>query len=148
MNEITGTIQATGKDGQTRTFEYNRETEREYGVQRYTYMIVQGMASFQLDLQDEGCRLKVVALFHQGSGELRAMGLPDALIHLANVQFNKKVVSSSDKPEHHTYRGGGEYRTVDAEKVWRRLNANTNFVSYDEDEGVYTYDSLNRNVPN
>lgn len=57
------------------------------------------------------------------------MGIPDALIPRACNLLNVTICSSTNSPSHKTSKD--KYRTVDAEKMWKRL----------VEKGLATYDS-------
>jgi hypothetical protein len=57
-------------------------------------------------------------IFAEGD-EYRQQGLPEALMRELAVRSGKRIISSSNCKSAHLLRG--EYRTIEADKVWRRL---------------------------
>lgn len=137
MNTLK-TIMCTGKDGVTRKFEYedpepNMDSESE--VHSWTYLVKEHLEDpecfqFTVEESDENS-LKVTGMHNNGFSQYTAKGIPEAMIMMTKLEFAKSVHSSSNrKPE------SGEFRSVPADKIWKRLEARAEAV-YDESQDIF-----------
>ncbi len=120
-------LSCVGADGESRTFWYDVVEETTPGGSVWHFRVhrrnppdynkddwfVLGVIEF-----DEGS-VRVDMIENRGKEWYRAKGISEAIIIEASRVLGRRVVSSSNKVKV----ADNEYRTLDAEKVWRRLAA-------------------------
>ncbi len=138
LSELT----CLGKDGVPRTFyyeiSYNRhEVDAEWclRVHRRNPPQYNGDDWFELHLTPFDERsLRITMIENKRKDWYRAKGISDAIIPEAARVLQKRIVSSSNRVRVKE----NEYRTEDAEKVWRRLVAK-GLATYCDSSDRYIY---------
>ncbi len=124
------TVMAVGKDGVTRQFRYRCDVvDKLYDVtdststRRHWELEVlaerKPVATFRSTAVEIDPTSAISTEMFAESDEFREQGLPEALIRELALRSGKRIISSSNRQSAHLLRG--EYRTIDADKVWRRL---------------------------
>jgi len=125
------TVTAIGQDGLVRQFRYRcKVVDKLYDVmdptstRRHWELEVLGehepAATFRSTAVEIDRNSAVSIEIFADSDEYRQLGLPEALMRELALRSGRQISSSSNREAAHLLRG--EYRTPDADKVWRRLN--------------------------
>jgi hypothetical protein len=146
-----GTIKAYDKGCTEREFSYilSREETTDFTdttTIKYTFTVTEKWATYTLTLVDEKIRYRIVMMTNGLAEPVAGKGISEALIRQAYKTLKKPVVSSTNKNECkvHPTTGErnddleGEYRTVPATKIWKRL-VKTEEASYKVSEDRFYF---------
>ncbi|MHB8521894.1 MAG: hypothetical protein ACYDH9_14190 [Limisphaerales bacterium] len=104
------------------------------GARTFTYRIKtkpEDEEFFDFTVQEEQqARLRVTMMHNHSREEYTSKGVSEAMITTLAEASGKTVTSSSNKA------GPGEYRTVPADKIWKRL-VQKGLAQYNSDEDRY-----------
>ena len=111
-------IPCTGRDGVTREFEYQYEFDELDKVWHFAVEAVprpDSMEIFTMTFKPiNETTIRQISITHHHDPAYAAMGIPDAMLPEVKRILGKEVESSPPDV-------GGEFRSVDAEKMWTRL---------------------------
>jgi hypothetical protein len=144
-----GQLSATGKDGQTVSYEYTceRDTHLTGGYEsktKWCFSILIEQDVFQFDLVDEGSFMRVEMMSRQGCERYKARGIAEAFIRLSSQIFCIPIRSSTPACPKISSSGVPiveELHSEDARKVWKRLVAR-NEAYYDDETQRFTYPAV------
>lgn len=121
-------IECTDRNGITRKFSYEYDyykLEDQWHFRVHTIPPLKSLEFFELVVKPiSPDTVQVVVIRHNYIPEYMAKGIPDALLPEVREVLCKRIVSSPGKKQ------GNRFRTVDAEKYWKRFYS----------KGLATYD--------
>ena len=128
----TGQLVATGRDGQTETYQYFCEEDAHLvgagyeSKTKWCFSIVAEQDVFNFDLVVEDSFMRVEMMNRNDCDRYKARGIPEAFIRLSDQLFRIPICSSKRaEPQSGTLglKSVEEQHSEDAAKVWRRLVA-------------------------
>lgn len=138
-------MECVDRDGNINKFKYSIEQTIEYSYdndfEKFIFRVMP--ADFNTDdwfefsiVKINNATGKVSTMKNNRVPELSGKGITEKLIELAASQFGLTIISSSNNPLHKKLET--EWRSIDANKVWDRLQAQ-NKATYDTELDIYTY---------
>ncbi|OGI05902.1 MAG: hypothetical protein A2Y40_03165 [Candidatus Margulisbacteria bacterium GWF2_35_9] len=137
MLKVIGTIQCTGKDNQVRDFTIFEQDEN-HNKNEYHYLLQKNVIfdmsvdSFQLTLKEiDKVNLQLISINKNDEELYGAKGIPESVLPFISNLKQKNIKSSRTR-----IGIKGEFRTEDADKMWKRL-FEKKIASYDSDNDYY-----------
>ncbi len=129
------------KDGVEHIFKYSLNESEEDGNTKYIFHVMpkdlnaKDWFEFAITMIDDK-KGKITVMNNRSMSEYVGKGIPDKLIEEASCVLSISISSSSNNARYKNF--DPEWRTSDADKVWRRL-ISKNKASYDKNKDTYYY---------